>query len=85
MNGCPAASIGHSEEVTMETAISSPLHSMTLLPFTVQKLLDPFMHITWAMIIVEKTLILNTDQSSLEERRMSLFDVWGLIGKETYL
>lgn len=71
-----AASIGHSEEVTMETAISSPLHSLTLLPFTVQKLLGPFMRIAWAMIIVEKmTLILNADQSSLEERKMSLFDV----------
>lgn len=68
----------------METAISSPLHSPTLLPFALQKLLDAFMHIAWAMIIGEKmALILNADQSSLEER-MSLFDVGRLIGKETH-
>lgn len=79
-----AASVGHSEKVAMETAISSPLHSPTLLPFTLQKLLDAFVHIAWAMIIGEKmALILNADQSSLEER-MFLFDVGRLIGKETH-
>ena len=68
-------SIGHSKEVTMETAISSLLHSLILLPFTFQKLLNTFMNITWAMVIIEKmTLILNADQSSLEER-MSLSHV----------
>lgn len=68
-------SIGHSKEVTMETAISSLLHSLILLPFTFQKLLNTFMNITRAMVIIEKrTLILNADQSSLEER-MSLSDL----------
>lgn len=65
--------------------ISSPLHFAILFPFTVQKLLDAFMRTAWAMIIVEKmTLILNADQSSLEERRMSLFDVGRLIRNETH-
>ena len=64
-------SIGHSKEVTMETAISSLLHSLILLPFIFQKLLNTFMDIAWAMIIVEKmTLILNADQSSLEEKNV---------------
>ena len=64
-------SIGHSKEVTMETAISSLLHSLILLPFIFQKLLNTFMDIAWAMKTVEKmTLILNADQSSLEEKNV---------------
>lgn len=84
MNSCSAVSIGHSKEVNMETAISSsPLPHPFIM--TVQKLLDACMHIAWVMIIVGKmTLILNADQSSLEERRMPLFHVGRLISKETH-
>lgn len=83
-NNCSELSVGHSEEITMEAMISPP-HS-TLPPLTICcSKASGCMHIVWIMIIAEEiTLILNADQNSLEERRISLFDIGRLIGKERH-